>query len=130
MSSQQSNIPKKGDIIINPNTQRPIRVGGRSWLKLVKEGLVSGHYTDEMEAELERLILQEMTVQKPKKVGRPKKVSQSDEKYTLQEPELYDTELISERDNFNHSNHFQENNESDEDFFGDNQNNSSDEEYF
>jgi len=53
-SNQQSNngmnngrnIPAKGDIIINPNTQRPIKVGGRSWLKLVKEGVVSGHYTD------------------------------------------------------------------------------------
>ena len=41
-----STVPKKGDIIINPNTQRPIQVGGRSWLKLVKEGVVSGHYTD------------------------------------------------------------------------------------
>lgn len=38
--------PNKGDIIINPKTQRPIRVGGRIWLKLVKEGVVSGHYTD------------------------------------------------------------------------------------
>jgi hypothetical protein len=41
-----STVPAKGDIIINPATQRPIKVGGRSWLKLVKEGVVSGHYTD------------------------------------------------------------------------------------
>ncbi len=41
-----STVPRKGDIIINPNTQRPIKVGGRSWLKLVKEGVVSGHYID------------------------------------------------------------------------------------
>ena len=41
-----STVPKKGDLIINPSTSRPIKVGGRSWLKLVKEGLVSGHYTD------------------------------------------------------------------------------------
>ena len=41
-----SNIPRKGDIIINPYTQHPVKVGGRTWLKLVKEGLVSGHYTD------------------------------------------------------------------------------------
>ena len=41
-----SAVPKKGDIIINPSTSRPIKVGGRSWLKLVKEGVVSGHYTD------------------------------------------------------------------------------------
>jgi hypothetical protein len=53
-SNQQSNngrnnggnIPAKGDLIINPSTSRPIKVGGRIWLKLVKEGLVSGHYTD------------------------------------------------------------------------------------
>ena len=41
-----STVPKKGDIIINPNTQRPIKVGGRSWLQLVKQGVVNGHYTD------------------------------------------------------------------------------------
>ena len=41
-----SQIPKKNDIIINPTTQRPVRVGGRAWLKLVKDGLVSGHYSD------------------------------------------------------------------------------------
>jgi hypothetical protein len=45
MSANQ-NIPKKGDIIINPNTQRPVKVGSRTWLGLVKLGLVSGHYTD------------------------------------------------------------------------------------
>ena len=45
-SKQQSNIPNKNDIIISPTTSRPIKVGGRSWLKLVKEGLVSGHYID------------------------------------------------------------------------------------
>jgi hypothetical protein len=43
------NIPKKGDIIINPNTQRPVRVGGRTWLGLVKKGLVEGRYTDPKE---------------------------------------------------------------------------------
>lgn len=41
-----SSVPRKGDLIINPSTSRPIKVGGRSWLKLVKEGVVSGHYTD------------------------------------------------------------------------------------
>ena len=39
-------IPAKNDIVINPKTQRPLRVGGRAWLKLVKEGVLSGHYTD------------------------------------------------------------------------------------
>ena len=41
-----SAIPKKGDIIINPKTQRPVKVGSRTWLKLVKEGLIQGHYSD------------------------------------------------------------------------------------
>lgn len=39
-------IPRKGDIVINPHTSRPIKVGGRSWLKLVKEGVFEGRYTD------------------------------------------------------------------------------------
>ena len=42
-------IPRKGDIIINPNTSRPIKVGGRSWLKLVKEGIIEGRYSDPKE---------------------------------------------------------------------------------
>lgn len=41
--------PRKGDIIINPKTNRPIKVGGRSWLKLVKEGVIEGRYTDPKE---------------------------------------------------------------------------------
>ena len=44
--SSRSNIPHKGDIVINPKTSRPIKVGGSVWRKLVKEGLVSGHYQD------------------------------------------------------------------------------------
>lgn len=36
----------KGDIIINPKTQRPVRVGSRTWLKLVKEGICEGSYKD------------------------------------------------------------------------------------
>ena len=44
-----SSIPKKGDIIINPNTQRPVKVGSRTWLKLVKEGVVEGQYKDPKE---------------------------------------------------------------------------------
>ena len=38
--------PNKGDIIINPSTQRPVKVGSRTWLKLVKDGLVEGRYAD------------------------------------------------------------------------------------
>jgi hypothetical protein len=37
---------QKGDIIINPNTQRPVKVGSRTWLKLVKQGVVDGSYSD------------------------------------------------------------------------------------
>ena len=39
-------IPNKGDIIINPQTQRPVKVGSRTWLKLVKQGIVEGQYKD------------------------------------------------------------------------------------
>jgi hypothetical protein len=41
-----SSIPKTGDLIINPKTQRPVKVGSRTWLKLVKEGIVEGSYSD------------------------------------------------------------------------------------
>ena len=34
-----SNIPRKNDIIINPKTNRPIKVGGRAWKNLVNEGV-------------------------------------------------------------------------------------------
>ncbi len=44
-----SKIPRKGDIIINPNTQRPVKVGSRTWLNLVKQGVVEGRYTDPKE---------------------------------------------------------------------------------
>jgi hypothetical protein len=42
-----SSVPNKNDIIINPKTSRPVKVGSRTWLMLVKEGLVVGHYKDE-----------------------------------------------------------------------------------
>ena len=44
-----SSLPKKGDIIINPKTQRPVKVGSRTWLKLVREGIVKGQYKDPKE---------------------------------------------------------------------------------
>jgi hypothetical protein len=47
--SANNNIPKKGDFIVNPNTQRVCKVGSRTWLGLVKQGLVSGHYRDPKE---------------------------------------------------------------------------------
>lgn len=40
-------MPSKGDIILNPNTQRPIRVGSRTWLNLVKQGVLGDEeYSD------------------------------------------------------------------------------------
>ena len=45
-TQQQNNVPVKGQIIINPQTSRPVKVGGRTWLKLVKDGLVEGTYSD------------------------------------------------------------------------------------
>ena len=39
-------IPHKGDIVVNPKTSRPIKVGGSVWRKPVIEGLISGHYQD------------------------------------------------------------------------------------
>lgn len=48
-ANQQNNIPRKGDIIINPSTQRPVKVGSRTWLNLVKQGLVEGRYSDPKE---------------------------------------------------------------------------------
>ena len=37
-------VPCKNDIIINPKTNRPVRVGSPTWRKLVKEQVVAGHY--------------------------------------------------------------------------------------
>ena len=39
----------KGTIVINPQTSRPIKVGGRIWLKLVREGLLVGECKDDNE---------------------------------------------------------------------------------
>jgi len=41
-----SSIPKKGDLLINPNTQRPIRVGSRTWINLVKKGVLNSNFHD------------------------------------------------------------------------------------
>jgi len=35
---------RENDIVINPQTQRPIKVGGRIWLKLHKEGILQGDF--------------------------------------------------------------------------------------
>lgn len=42
-----SSVPKKGDLIINPNTSRPVRVGSRTWINLVKKGVLSGQFSDD-----------------------------------------------------------------------------------
>ena len=39
-------LPVKGDIVINPNTQRPVKVGSRTWLNLVKKGVFEGRYRE------------------------------------------------------------------------------------
>jgi hypothetical protein len=49
-----TNIPNKGDVIISPKTNRPIRVGSRTWLSLVKEGLIQGTYNDPKELAMTR----------------------------------------------------------------------------
>ena len=41
-----SSIPKKGDLIINPNTSRPIRIGSRTWINLVKKGVLNSNFYD------------------------------------------------------------------------------------
>ena len=41
-----SSIPKKGDIIINPKTSSPIRIGSRTWINLVKKGVLNSNFYD------------------------------------------------------------------------------------
>lgn len=40
---------RKNDIVINPNTSRPVRVGSKTWLMLVKQGILQGQYADPKE---------------------------------------------------------------------------------
>ena len=37
---------KKGDYVLNPNSGRMIKVGGRAWRTAVKEGILEGTYTN------------------------------------------------------------------------------------
>ena len=46
MSAKQP-ISNKGDIVISPKTGRPIKVGSRIWLQLVKDNIISGEYSDD-----------------------------------------------------------------------------------
>jgi hypothetical protein len=42
-----SSIPKKGELVINPKTSRPVKVGSRTWVNLVKEGIFENRYCDD-----------------------------------------------------------------------------------
>ena len=46
MMNQNQIIPRKGDVIISPKTNRPIRVGSTAWRGLARDGLVPNYYTD------------------------------------------------------------------------------------
>lgn len=35
----------KSGYVINPKTSRPVKVGGRSWIKLVKQGILEGEHS-------------------------------------------------------------------------------------
>lgn len=67
-SNQQT--PKKGDIFINPKTNRPIKVGGLTWLKLVKEGIIDGGYKDSHELkEISEGLTPEQLVEEKEKLN-------------------------------------------------------------
>ena len=40
-------VISKNDIVLNPLTQRPIKVGGRVWLKLVRDKVIEGVHMDD-----------------------------------------------------------------------------------
>lgn len=67
-------MPKKGDIVINPKTQRPVKVGSRTWLKLVKEGIFDGTYQDpnELYEVADDTNVEEMKIELNKKLPRGK----------------------------------------------------------
>lgn len=100
-----SKTPQKGDIIINPNTQRPIRVGGRAWLGLVKKGIIEGHYTSNKTVQFEEPPLeeppevQEPPVLKPQR-RRNKRATRTAKLASRVVSENID-ELIEAGDNFN-----------------------------
>jgi len=49
MTSTPDTIYYKNQIVINPKTGRPLKVGGKTWLKCVKEGKMAGTYIDDKE---------------------------------------------------------------------------------
>lgn len=54
MSKRDINTPARGDFMINPLTNRPIKVGGATWKKLVRSNIIDGHYVDPTYIEKQR----------------------------------------------------------------------------
>jgi hypothetical protein len=95
-SEQQINIPTKNDIVINPTSGRPVRVGGRTWLALVKQGLLSGTHRDPHElADIpdEFLEDQEYVNQKIKEINKTLPVNTQ----TVRGRGKYKNKLVSRR---------------------------------
>ena len=68
--SETNIIPSKNDIIINPKTNRPIKVGGSTWLKLVKKGILNGHYKDPDELAVEQENIDQQIIELDKTLPR------------------------------------------------------------
>lgn len=45
-------VPVRGELMINPLTGRPIKVGGSTWCKLARRGEVPNRYVDDREVEM------------------------------------------------------------------------------
>lgn len=45
-NNNKNQILEKGDFVINPITNRPVKIGNPAWLALVRQGLVDGTYKD------------------------------------------------------------------------------------
>lgn len=62
---------KKTQFVINPNTSRPVKIGSKTWTKLVKDGLITGtnaldtiaedHIVGEIDDELEDEVQEKIT---------------------------------------------------------------------
>ncbi len=42
-------VPQHGSFVLNPRTKRKVKVGGRVWLNLVKQGIFSPEFRDDKE---------------------------------------------------------------------------------
>lgn len=69
---EKKKIPKRGEFVINPNTNRPVKIGSRIWTELVKKGIIDGKYQDPNElCEIEEITdvetkIEEMNKKLPK----------------------------------------------------------------